>query len=91
MITQEDYSTSTDNNLLRQIKVKESQLEIARECNMPYITESLQNQLAELHNQFSNLHSSSSELESQFSEMQSQSSDLQDLEFQALMSLLDDE
>jgi hypothetical protein len=89
MIAQDDNLTSVDNNLLRQIKVKENQIKIARECNMPYVTEILENQLSELHNQFSK-QSSFSKLESQFSELQSQSSDLQDLEFQALMSLLDD-
>jgi hypothetical protein len=90
MIAQDCSLTNIENSLLRQIKIKENQLKIAREFNMPYVAETLQNQLSELYSQFSGLQSPSSELENQLSELQHQSSELQDLEFQALMSLLDD-
>ncbi|GAA6618319.1 hypothetical protein [Scytonema sp. NUACC26] len=62
-------STNLENNLLRQIAIKENQLKIAQEFNMSYVVETLQKQLSELQSQLPESHN---------------------LEFQALMSLLDD-
>ncbi|MEH2380458.1 MAG: hypothetical protein V7K27_16485 [Nostoc sp.] len=71
MIAQHYNSISihVENNLLKQIKIKENQLKIAQESNMLYVAEGLQNQLLKL---------------------QGQLSEPQDVEIQALMSLLDD-
>ncbi|MCC5615761.1 hypothetical protein LC605_11910 [Nostoc sp. CHAB 5836] len=69
MIAQHYNSIHVENNLLKQIKIKENQLRIAQESNMLYVAEALQNQLFKL---------------------QSQLSEPQDVEIQALMSLLDD-
>ncbi|MHC5721999.1 MAG: hypothetical protein ACYTX0_60775, partial [Nostoc sp.] len=64
------YNTTQDeNNLLKQIKIKENQLKIAQESNMLYVAEGLQNELLKL---------------------QGQLLEVQDVEIQALMSLLDD-
>ncbi len=70
MIVQHYDAIHVEESLLRKIKIKEHQLKIAQESNMPYVAEALQRQLLELRSQV---------LESQ------------DREFQALMSLLDDE
>ncbi|MEH2242986.1 hypothetical protein [Nostoc sp.] len=69
MIAQHYNSIHVENNLLKQIKIKENQLKIAQESNMLYVAEALHNELLKL---------------------QSQLSDTQDVEIQALMSLLDD-
>ncbi|KAF3885239.1 MULTISPECIES: hypothetical protein [Nostocales] len=69
-IAQDRDSTHLENNLLRQIRIKEHQLKIAREFNMIYVAETLQKQLSELEKQLP---------------------DSYNLEFQALMSLLDEE
>jgi hypothetical protein len=69
MIAQHYNPIHVENNLLKQIKIKENQLKIAQESNMIYVTEALQNQLLKL---------------------QCQLSEPQDVEIQALMSLLDD-
>ncbi|MDF5734712.1 MULTISPECIES: hypothetical protein [unclassified Nostoc] len=69
MIAQHYNSIHVENNLLKQIKIKENQLKIAEEANMLYVAEALQNELLKL---------------------QYQLSEGQDVEIQALMSLLDD-
>ncbi len=69
MIAQHYNSIHVENNLLKQIKIKENQLKIAQEANMLYVAEELQKQLLKL---------------------QCQLSEPQDVEIQALMSLLDD-
>ncbi|MHC0066689.1 hypothetical protein ACWATR_27835 [Nostoc sp. UIC 10890] len=69
MITQHYNSIHLENNLLKQIKIKENQLKIAQESNMLYVVEALQDELLELQHQLS---------------------EPQDIEVQALMSLLDD-
>ncbi|MEH1901743.1 MAG: hypothetical protein V7L04_10070 [Nostoc sp.] len=69
MIAQHYNSIHVENNLLKQIKIKENQLKIAQEANMLYVAEALQNELLKL---------------------QYQLSEGQDVEIQALMSLLDD-
>ncbi|MBH8572126.1 hypothetical protein I8752_03570 [Nostocaceae cyanobacterium CENA369] len=48
MIAQNYDATDVENNLLRQIKVKENQLKIAQESNMFYVAEALQSQLSKL-------------------------------------------
>ncbi|MBF2004923.1 MULTISPECIES: hypothetical protein [Chlorogloeopsis] len=48
MIAQHYDLIHVENNLLRQIKIKENQLKIAQESNMPYVAEALQRQLLEL-------------------------------------------
>lgn len=68
-IARDRHSINLENNLLRQIAIKENQLQIAREFNMSYVAETLQKQLLELQSQLPESHN---------------------LEFQALMSLLDD-
>lgn len=55
MITQQHDSISTENILLRQINIKENQLRIAQQFNMPYVTEVLQSQLHQLQSQLSEL------------------------------------
>jgi|UPI0003710ACF CO dehydrogenase/acetyl-CoA synthase epsilon subunit len=70
MIVQHYDAIHVEESLLRKIKIKEHQLKIAQESNMPYVAEALQKQLLELRCQISQS---------------------QDREFQALMSLLDDE
>ncbi|MBD2560061.1 hypothetical protein ACEYW6_02790 [Nostoc sp. UIC 10607] len=69
MIAQHYNSNHVENNLLKQIKIKENQLKIAQESNMLHVAEALQKELLKL---------------------QSQLSEPQDVEIQALMSLLDD-
>ena len=69
MIAQHYNSNHIENNLLKQIKIKENQLKIAQESNMLHVVEALQNELLKLQGQFS---------------------EPQDVEVQALMSLLDD-
>ncbi|KYC43586.1 hypothetical protein WA1_11045 [Scytonema hofmannii PCC 7110] len=69
-IAQDRDLINLENNLLRQIAIKENQLKIAQEFNMIYVAETLQKQLLELENQLPESYN---------------------LEFQALMSLLDDE
>ncbi|MBG1245212.1 hypothetical protein [Nostoc sp. NZL] len=69
MIAQHYNSNHVENNLLKQIKIKENQLKIAQESNMLHVAEALQQELLKL---------------------QSQLSEPQDVEIQALMSLLDD-
>ncbi|MCC5643751.1 hypothetical protein LC607_12500 [Nostoc sp. CHAB 5824] len=69
MIAQNYNSIHIENNLLKQIKIKENQLKIAQESNMLHVAEALQNELLKL---------------------QCQLSEPQDVEVQALMSLLDD-
>lgn len=70
MIVQHYDAIHVEESLLRKIKIKEHQLKIAQESNMPYVAEALQKQLLELRCQISQS---------------------QDREFQALMSLLNDE
>ncbi|MBN3926901.1 hypothetical protein [Nostoc sp. NMS4] len=69
MIAQHYNSIHLENNLLKQIKIKENQLKIAQESNMIYVAEALQHELLKLQNELS---------------------EPQDVEIQALMSLLDD-
>ncbi|MEH2125259.1 hypothetical protein [Nostoc sp.] len=71
MIVQHYNSIHVENNLLKQIKIKENQLKIAQESEMLHVAEELQSQLLKL--------------QSQLSEPQEQ-----DVEIQALMSLLDE-
>ncbi|OYD98918.1 hypothetical protein CDG77_03460 [Nostoc sp. 'Peltigera membranacea cyanobiont' 213] len=68
MIAQHYNSIRVENDLLKQIQIKENQLKIAQESNMLHVVEALQSQLLRL---------------------QSQLSEPQDVEIQALMSLLD--
>ncbi|AVH65994.1 MULTISPECIES: hypothetical protein [unclassified Nostoc] len=68
MIAQHYNSIHVENDLLKQIQIKENQLKIAQESNMLHVVEALQSQLLRL---------------------QSQLSEPQDVEIQALMSLLD--
>ncbi|WP_375497926.1 hypothetical protein [uncultured Nostoc sp.] len=53
MITQNYNSIHVENNLLKQIKVKENQLKIAQESNMLHVAEALQNELLKLQGQLS--------------------------------------
>ncbi|MFW9261752.1 hypothetical protein A4S05_29200 [Nostoc sp. KVJ20] len=53
MITQHYNSIHLENNLLKQIKIKENQLKIAQESNMLYVVEALQDELLELQHQLS--------------------------------------
>ncbi|MEH1949369.1 MAG: hypothetical protein V7K77_20790 [Nostoc sp.] len=71
MIVQHYNSIHVENNLLKQIKIKENQLKIAQESEMLHVAEELQSQLLKL--------------QSQLSEPQEE-----DVEIQALMSLLDE-
>ncbi|MDZ8095558.1 MAG: hypothetical protein RMZ42_26975 [Nostoc sp. DedQUE05] len=71
MIAQHYNSIHVEDDLLKQIKIKENQLKIARESEMLHVAEELQSQLLKL--------------QSQLSEPQEQ-----DVEIQALMSLLDE-
>ncbi|MEH2332097.1 hypothetical protein [Nostoc sp.] len=71
MIAQHYNSIHVENNLLKQIKIKENQLKIAQESDMLHVAKELQSQLLKL--------------QSQLSEPQEQ-----DVEIQALMSLLDE-
>ncbi len=48
MIAEHHDSTSMEHELQRRIKIKQSQLQIAVEGNMPHVTQGLQRQLAEL-------------------------------------------
>ncbi|MEH2297759.1 MAG: hypothetical protein V7K88_01475 [Nostoc sp.] len=41
-------SIHVENNLLKQIKIKENQLKIAQESNLLYVAEGLQNELLKL-------------------------------------------
>jgi hypothetical protein len=69
MISQDYDSIYAVNELLRQIRIKESQLKIAEESNMLNVTTALQAQLLELRHQLS---------ESQDSELQALMSLLED-------------
>lgn len=53
MITQNYNSIHIENNLLKQIKVKENQLKIAQESNMLHVAEALQDELLKLQGQLS--------------------------------------
>lgn len=53
MITQNYNSIDVENNLLKQIKVKENQLKIAQESNMLHVAEALQDELLKLQGQLS--------------------------------------
>ncbi|MCC5609323.1 hypothetical protein LC612_21720 [Nostoc sp. CHAB 5834] len=53
MITQNYNSIHVENNLLKQIKVKENQLKIAQESNMLHVAEALQDELLKLQDQLS--------------------------------------
>ncbi|HYX13514.1 MAG TPA: hypothetical protein VE944_03935 [Nostoc sp.] len=53
MITQNYNSIHVENNLLKQIKVKENQLKIAQESNMLHVAEALQDELLKLQGQLS--------------------------------------
>ncbi|MCC5629051.1 hypothetical protein [Nostoc sphaeroides] len=53
MITQHYNSIHFENNLLKQIKVKENQLKIAQESNMLHVAEALQDELLKLQSQLS--------------------------------------
>ncbi len=51
MIAEHHDSTSMEHELRRRIKIKQSQLQIAVEGNMPHVAQGLQSQLAELQTQ----------------------------------------
>ncbi|MCC5668281.1 hypothetical protein LC653_31600 [Nostoc sp. CHAB 5784] len=55
MIAQHYNSIHVENNLLKQIKVKENQLKIAQESNMLHVAEALQDELLKLQGQLSEL------------------------------------
>ncbi|WP_298911870.1 hypothetical protein [uncultured Nostoc sp.] len=46
-------SIHVENNLLKQIKIKENQLKIAQESNLLYVAEGLQDELLKLQRQLS--------------------------------------
>ncbi|MEI1377063.1 hypothetical protein PQG02_10335 [Nostoc sp. UHCC 0926] len=46
-------SIHVENNLLKQIKIKENQLKIAQESNLLYVAEGLQNELLKLQGELS--------------------------------------
>ncbi len=48
MLAEHHDSTSTEDGLRRQIQIKQSQLKIAVEGNMPHVAQGLQRQLAQL-------------------------------------------
>ncbi len=53
MIAQHYNSIHVENNLLKQIKIKENQLKIAQESDMLHVAEELQSQLLKLQSQLS--------------------------------------
>ncbi|AVZ31512.1 hypothetical protein [Nodularia spumigena] len=53
MISQEYDSIDAVNELLRKIRIKESQLKIAQSSNMVYTSQVLKNQILELQHQLS--------------------------------------
>ncbi|MEH1854797.1 MAG: hypothetical protein V7L11_24700 [Nostoc sp.] len=53
MIAQHYNSTHVENNLLKQIKIKENQIKIAQESDMLHVAEELQGQLLKLQSQLS--------------------------------------
>ena len=53
MIAQHYNSIHVENNLLKQIKIKENQLKIAQESNMLHVAEALQDELLKLQGQLS--------------------------------------
>ena len=53
MIAQHYNSIHVENNLLKQIKVKENQLKIAQESNMLHVAQALQDELLKLQGQLS--------------------------------------
>ncbi|MEH1872744.1 hypothetical protein [Nostoc sp.] len=53
MIAQHHNSIHVENNLLKQIKIKENQLKIAQESNMLHVAEALQDELLKLQGQLS--------------------------------------
>ncbi|MEH1770340.1 hypothetical protein [Nostoc sp.] len=53
MIAQHYNSTHVENNLLKQIKIKENQIKIAQESDMIHVAEELQGQLLRLQSQLS--------------------------------------
>lgn len=53
MIFQDCESVDIVNDLLRKIRIKESQLKIAQESNMVYTAEALKNQILELQSKLS--------------------------------------
>jgi len=53
MISQDYDSSYAVNELLRKIRIKESQLKIAQESNMIYSSEALNNQILDLRGQLS--------------------------------------
>lgn len=55
MITQHDNITLAQDNLLRQIEIKDRQLQIAQEFGMFYVVEKLHIQLSNLQSQLSDL------------------------------------
>lgn len=79
MITQHiEPKQVEDSLLLRRIEIKKMQLQIALESNMPYVAQSLQNQLKELGV------TDTTDVTDMVDESRLES------DFQALMSLLDD-
>ncbi|CCH67618.1 hypothetical protein RINTHH_14630 [Richelia intracellularis HH01] len=48
MITEENQTISMEHEIQRKIKIKQDQLKIAIEGNMPHVAQDLQRQLAEL-------------------------------------------
>jgi hypothetical protein len=55
MVSQHHDLTGVEDKLIRQILIKENQLRIAQESNMPYVAQALRSQLASLHSQLSDL------------------------------------
>lgn len=53
MISQDCESVDIVNDLLRKIRIKESQLKIAQESNMVYTSQALENQILELRDKLS--------------------------------------
>ncbi|MBN3873118.1 hypothetical protein [Nostoc sp. JL33] len=84
MIAQHYNLIHVENNLLKQIKIKENQLKIAQESNLLYVAEGLQNELLKLQCQLSE------PLDSEPLDSEPLDSESEDVEIQALMSLLDD-
>ncbi|MGH1396658.1 MAG: hypothetical protein ACRAVC_21885 [Trichormus sp.] len=53
MISQDYHAIDSVNELIRKIRVKEKQLEIAKEAQMHYVAEAIETQLLELKHQLS--------------------------------------
>ena len=74
----------------RQIQIKQAQLKIAQESNMPLVAESIQRQLEDLQAGKTPLPTVAKPIQEKPSPISSPSKPKRESDFQALMSLLDD-